>query len=442
MTIRSAARSAPRFDKRTGRPLLPSLTERSLDADDRAELDVYRSAGADRMQGGWSAPSGTAYRSSFNRYLAGRATDSDHRVLRAALPVDRADLDAETLKHIRHGVGVGGNVSRSGPDTGLERRDLALSGSAGYLVPGSLYDSLVIAMKSFSPILRLARVWKTATRGQAKVPVVAADFNLPGIIQTENVVLAESDPVFTSTATFGAYPYATKLCRYPISLVRDAMLPELATGHAGGSGGGVANAGEGATAPNAGGSALETYLAELLGERLGRGAGADFVNGTGTGQPTGIATAATSGATTTDVGGVTNVALLALLASIDTAYISDGSTWLMNGTTWGAVAALKDSSLRPLELIKWPTGSGPFGQLYGIDVAIVPELASFGAGAGKSPILLGDIQRAYTVRIAGVPQITTLVERYAEFLQRAAFAVTRFDGNITDARAVRALVTT
>jgi HK97 family phage major capsid protein len=75
-------------------------------------------------------------------------------------------------------------------------------------------------------------------------------------------------------------------------------------------------------------------------------------------------------------------------------------------------------------------------------VTIVPELASFGAGAGKSPILLGDIQRAYTVRIAGVPQVTTLAERYAEYLQRAAFAVTRFDGNITDARAVRALVTT
>ncbi len=218
----------------------------------------------------------------------------------------------------------------------------------------------------------------------------------------------------------------TKMVRYPISLIRDAMLPELATGHAGGIGGSVGNAGEGSTAPNAGGSALETYLAELLGERLGRGAGADFVNGTGTGQPTGIATAATSGATTTDVGGVSNAALLALLASLDPAYIGEGAAWLMNSTTWNAVAALHDTNSRPLDLVKWPTGSGPWGQLYGIDVAIVPELASFGAGAGKSPILLGDIQRAYTVRIAGVPQVTTLVERYAEYLQRAAFAVTPF----------------
>jgi hypothetical protein len=428
MTIRSAAR----FDKRTGLPLLPSLTERSLDADDRAELDVYRSAGDDLMTGAWRAPQGDVYLSSFHRYMAGRATDSDHRVLRAALPRDRVDIDADMLRHIRHGV-VGGNLSRrGGPDAGLERRDLALSGSAGYLIPGSMFDALVIAMKAFSPILRLARVWKTATGGQAKVPVVAGDYALPGSIQTENVILAESDPVFTQTAVFSAFPYSTKMIRYPISLVRDAMLPELATGHAG--------SGD-STAP-AGGSALETYLAELLGERLGRGAGADFVNGTGTGQPTGIATAAVSGATTTDAGGVTNVALLALLASLDPAYISDGSTWLMNATTWNQVAALKDSSNRPLELIKWPAGSGPFGQLYGVDVAIVPELPSFGAGAAHSPILLGDIQRAYTVRIAGTPQITTLTERYAEYLQRAAFAVTRFDGQITDARAVRALVTT
>jgi HK97 family phage major capsid protein len=93
---------------------------------------------------------------------------------------------------------------------------------------------------------------------------------------------------------------------------------------------------------------LETYIGDLLGERLGR-IMADYVaTGTGSSQPQGIA-ASTAGKTTASATAITSAEILDLIHSVDIAYRQDPSCALvMHDSVWLYVRKLVDSNGQPL----------------------------------------------------------------------------------------------
>ena len=406
---------------------IPRATPADVD-----ELQVLRHGVESRQDArGFGSPRGAAYASAFRSLLSGNKLGAaELRTLAAALPDDWVALDKDDARDIRMGRAKRGTEYFRGDLDGLvERRDLGLGTGAagGYMVPQSIYDTIIVALQAYSPVFKLARIWQTPNARQAKVPVVAGDFANPAVIQAENSQIASNtDPVFTNTLTLGGYPFVSKIIRYPIALAQDALVPDITPGNA----------------VRTQDTPFESWLATLLAERIGRGLGAQLVTGTGTSMPQGIVNA-TQGATTTDAGGVTFTALLALWSSIDPAYLAiPGASWLMNATTYRQILALQDTTNRPLNLVKYLPGDGPFGSILGTQVAIVPEMDSFGAGAGKKPVILGNLRQGYVVRVAGPPAMHILQERYGDFLQRGAFMSARFDAGILDSRAIRALVTT
>lgn len=125
--------------------------------------------------------------------------------------------------------------------------------------------------------------------------------------------------------------------------------------------------------------------------------GAEFISGTGVGQPEGILTNAdvastNSGAAATiaDASGQAD-GLLTLKHAIKSAYGRNAS-WLMNRTTLGSVRKLKDNNKQYI----WMPGiaTGAPNTIDGDPYVEMPDMPS--EGAGLYPVAYGDFRRAYT----------------------------------------------
>jgi HK97 family phage major capsid protein len=125
--------------------------------------------------------------------------------------------------------------------------------------------------------------------------------------------------------------------------------------------------------------------------------GAEFVSGTGVGQPEGILTNADVGftvsgtaATIADANGVAD-GIIALKHAVKSAYARNAN-WVLNRTTLGSVRTLKDSNKRYI----WMPGiqNAAPNTIDGDPYVEMPDMPSEGAGA--FPMAYGDFRRAYT----------------------------------------------
>jgi len=125
--------------------------------------------------------------------------------------------------------------------------------------------------------------------------------------------------------------------------------------------------------------------------------GAEFVSGSGVGQPEGILTngdvaSTNSGtaATIADANGQAN-GLLQLKHAVKSAYARN-ATWVMNRTTLGSIRTLKDGQGRYI----WMAGiqNAAPNTIDGDPYVEMPDMPSEGAGA--YPVAYGDFRRAYT----------------------------------------------
>jgi HK97 family phage major capsid protein len=177
---------------------------------------------------------------------------------------------------------------------------------------------------------------------------------------------------------------------------------------------------------------LETWLANKLGIRLARATNAHYTVGTGTAQPKGVVTAATSGKVGL-VGQTTSVIyddIMDMVHAVDPAYRA-GAQWMFHDTTLKALKKIKDTQGRPLWL---PTLSGLASatpdSLAGYPYVINQDMPVMAANA-KS-ILFGDFANFYIRDVQDV-KVMRLDERFADFLQVAFLAFQRTDANLIDA---------
>lgn len=184
---------------------------------------------------------------------------------------------------------------------------------------------------------------------------------------------------------------------------------------------------------------LDSFIRDKFSIRYARGLEQAVTLGTASGSTTlpnqssgGLLGISPVGTTTASVAaGVSWDDLTALFGSVDPAYSIPGkASFLMNSNTRAYLLGQKDGFGRPY----WtpdPSSDGPFDRLLGYDVVLNQSMPGPTAGAfsaNQTPILFGDLSKAYLLRTDGQPSILRLNERYADTLEVGFFMWSRVGG--------------
>jgi len=195
----------------------------------------------------------------------------------------------------------------------FEKRDVVKT-STGSPVPTSFYDQVIMLARHIGPMLSTSTVLNTASGENLQIPSLAQYST--AAITGEGTAIAESDPVFNSFITLGAYKYSF-LVQLSTELIEDAGVDILG------------------------------FLATEVGNELGYRVNAALTTGTGTNQPKGIVPASSLGVTggTGVSGAFTADNLIDLVYSVDTAGRRlAGSGFQMNAASIGKMRKLKDTA--------------------------------------------------------------------------------------------------
>lgn len=281
----------------------------------------------------------------------------------------------ELRKFLRGEGGRTFDVRPSGP---VSFRDLSkLSGGAGAnTVPVSFYEQLVAHLIETSAILQSgATILNTSSGETLQVPKTTAHSS--AAIVTEAATIGESDPAF-GQVSLGAFKYGTVI-QVSRELLTDA------------------------------GVDLEGYLSMQAGRALGNAFGAHCITGSGTGQPRGILTDASAGATgpnaATPVGGFGAQGtaeqgadlLITLFHSVIAPYrMSSACRWILNDTTAGTIRKIKTTEGQYI----WQPSmiAGQPDTILGKPVLTDPTMPAIAASAES--VVFGDMSQ-YFVRMAG-----------------------------------------
>ena len=261
-----------------------------------------------------------------------------------------------------------------------EKRTLVPSDNT---VPKSFFDTIYSVARLAGPMLDLGEVINTTTGEQLTIPTLTAYST--ATIKGAGTQISDSDPVFSSI-TLGAFRYSF-LVPVANELLNDA------------------------------GFDLSNLIAEQAGNAIGFAVNAGLTNGTGTVEPTGIMTSATSAVTgSTGVSGAPSYENI-----VDLVYALDGQARLLPGV--GFITA--KSGLAALRKIKdgdgryiWTEGGtqGQPANLLGYPVIENPAVsavgtAAFSLGFGHMPSLkirtAGGIQVAQSGDFAFDKDVTT-----------------------------------
>jgi HK97 family phage major capsid protein len=306
-----------------------------------------------------------------------------------------AELDKEQLAVLRSGF-VGKESRAQGVGT---------STAGGYLVPEGFRAQIVEAQKAYGSVQSESTVLNTATGATLPWPTNDDTGNV-GALLAENTQATEQD-LELGTADLGAYKYTSKIVRVSLEFLQDVDWMDS-----------------------------EAFLRRKFAERLGRIHNQHFTTGTGTAQPQGIVTGATSGVTAASGTAITYDELIDLEFSLDDAYReSPNAAYMFNSAVLKATRKLKDSNGQYL----WQPSvqAGTPNMLNGHRYVTNPDMAA--PAIGVKSVLFGDFEAGYVVRLVKAFELIRLNERYADFGQVGFIAFDRADGTVQDAAAYRAL---
>lgn len=289
--------------------------------------------------------------------------------------------------------------------TALELRAQAKSplSAGGYSVPTGFLEEVSKALRLVAPVRSLARVISTASGEVLRLPVNDDTANL-GEIVGEGLQNQEQDLAF-SEVQLGAYKYSSKMIRVSNELLTDSGID------------------------------LSVFLAQQLGERIGRAQEAHFLTGTGSGQPEGVLHAAP----TTSAASATALAaddLLNIVRDVNRAYIDNSGTvsWMMHPSIWSVIRRLRDGQQRPLI---GDFGDGADLKLLGYPVTLTNAMDDTIA-SGKLSVLFGNFSQ-FAIRDVNGLIVARSADRFFEYDQVAFLAYQRSDSRVLQPAAFRAL---
>jgi len=284
----------------------------------------------------------------------------------------------------------------------IEERDNTSSGSAGgYTIPQGFLAELNIRRALFNPMREHARVLQTETGNPLPLPTVD-DTSNTGSLVAEASASSATDVTF-GQVTLNSYTYRT-LIKASNELLRDTGID------------------------------IQAYLAQLMGDRIGRSESAAFATGTGSSQPQGFVTGASAGVTAASATAITINEVVGLINSLDAAY-HPNAKFAMHQSVWYYLLKLQDSLGRNLIPMNYadPTDR----RLMGFPVILNNSMASSVATTAKT-IAFGDFEQFY-IRDAGPLEIRRLDERYADAYETGFLAVGRRDSKVVQTNAIKLL---
>lgn len=294
------------------------------------------------------------------------------------------------------------------------KRDLEQRGTAtqvagtgslgGFAVPTVLVERIEKALLYYNPLREYADLLRTQS-GEAMQLTTNDDTSTKGELLSENGSVTTADTAL-GQITMGAYTFSSKAIKVSWQLLEDNVLD------------------------------LESYIGELLGERLGRIMADYAATGTGSSQPQGIA-ASTAGKTTASATAITANEILDLIHSVDIAYRNSPSCALvMHDSVWLYVRKLVDSNGQPLfqESFRVP---GEI-RVHGFPVVISNSLNN-AITTGLKTMVFGDLKK-FTIRDVANIRIQRLDELYAANGAVGFQAWARTDSKIVASGAIKHLV--
>ncbi|HEY9413786.1 MAG TPA: phage major capsid protein, partial [Pseudonocardia sp.] len=283
--------------------------------------------------------------------------------------------------------------------------------SGGYLVSPQFRQKLVEVMKAYGGLAAEVDGFATDRGGDVEYPSVD-DTASEGAITPEAAAFATGTDLAFGTVLLKAYKYtstgadANAGLRVSVELLQDSEFD------------------------------IEALLARALATRIARKQAKDWVAGTGTGQPFGIAHAGLTADVVLAAGNaITYQKLLDIESALDPSY-EQNAKWAFNKNTWQRIRALLDTAGRPLVDPQQSSGIGgrPARELLGYPVVIdqgFPNMTTLNARWG----VLGDLREGYTIR--RVANFTMIVNPFtrANFGQVEYTAWERADGNVQNRKA-------
>jgi HK97 family phage major capsid protein len=299
----------------------------------------------------------------------------------------------------------GGEKSFNEADWAVVRNTMSTgtNSEGGYTVATEVAASVLDALKAFGGMREASDVIRTAQGNPMSFPTSDGTSEV-GEIVAENAAASSADASF-GTKSLPVYKYSSKVVTVPIELLQDSTVD------------------------------IEAFVRARLVTRLGRITNQHFTTGTGSSQPNGLVTAASTGYTasngTSQVTAITYASLIELQHSIDPAYRKNGR-WMFNDSTLKKLRQIVDGQSRPIFNPGYETGSpgGAPASLLGDPITINQDMASMAAGA-KS-IAYGDFSY-YKIRDA----LDVVMQRftdsaYAKNGQVGFLAWLRSGGNLVD----------
>ena len=288
--------------------------------------------------------------------------------------------------------------NKKNPYEAVNALQIGTDSEGGYLVPDEYESTLIEKLHDENIIRQYATVIKSSN-GDKKIPVVAGYGEATWT--DEEAAYTESDDSF-GVITLGAHKL-TSIIKVSEELLNDSVFD------------------------------LEQYISKEFVRRMAAAEENAFINGTGTGRPTGILQTAETGKTTAAAAAITADEVIDLYHSLRSPYRKN-AVFIANDSTVKSVRQLKDSN----GMYLWQPGlkEGQPDTLIGnriISSAYMPEI-----GAGKKPILFGDISYYWIADRQG-RTFQRLNELYAETGQVGFKTFQRVDGKLTLAETVKTL---
>ena len=315
--------------------------------------------------------------------------------------LDLRDEHRDALERVGSRAGAREFEVDLGPRPTETRAQSHLLGTLGaYSIPEGFIPRIEVALKKWGGVRQNAEILRTSTGQDLPWPTCDSTSQLGELIG-ENQTVAAADIVF-GVRVVRAYKYSSREVACPVELLEDSAID------------------------------LVGFIADRLGERIGRITKLHYTNGSPSG-PSGIVPDSGTGVTAASPTAFTADEIIELVHSVDPAYREFGAApgFMMSDGCLALVRKLTDGDGRYLWAPDVQGMSMDGGRLLGWPITINQDMVATPASTEKS-ILFGDLA-AYKVREVRGLTFRQLYERRALEDQVSFVSFLRTDGFLLNA---------
>lgn len=397
---------------------IESETDReALLAEEERELSKSRGTIAGRQdtppEKRKAANAAEARRKAFRAFAFGRTTPEHRSILgmqtveldgEDAEDVDPRILGADAIRYRLRAVNpladhrrVWNRDTMKYEHRGTDPQSASDGADGGYTVADEPMRALEDAMLQFGGMRQSrATVLRTSTGASLPIPTQNDTAN-KGSILNENTQTTTVTQLTFAQVVLGAFKYSSDIIKVSLEFLQDTSI-------------------------NA-----ETFIAQKLGERIGRITNDHFTKGSNSSQPYGAAWAASLGKTVASATAITFQEVIDLEHSVDPAYRGSAEFMFADGT----LAALKKLGDATGQWI-WQPGlqTREPDRILGYGYVINQSMDT--PAAGKHSMLFGDFSKYYIRDVMDV-MVVRMNERFIDYGQIGFLAFSRHDGDLVDA---------